>query len=62
LGEIDDVAYFYINRGAIPIVENSSFTDSDNFSFVRFFFGVGKDNSAFCGVFYHERLNQDVVF
>jgi hypothetical protein len=62
LGEIDDIAYFYIDRGAIPIVEDSSLADSDNFSFVGFFFAVGEDNSAFCGVFYHERLNQDVVF
>jgi hypothetical protein len=54
LGEINDVAYVYINRASRSIFENFSISNGDDFSFMRFFFAVWENDSAFCSGFFHE--------
>jgi hypothetical protein len=57
LGEIDDVAYFYIYWASAAVFKDFSCSDGNDFSFVRFFFAVGENDSAFCGGFLYERFN-----
>ena len=62
LGEVHDVAHFYVDRASRSVFEDFSCADSDDFAFMRFFFALGKNDSAFCCVFLRERFDENVVF
>lgn len=62
LSKIYDVADLHINRASIPIFQNLSCTHSNNFSFMRFLFTIGENDSAFGGVVFRQRFDEDVIF
>jgi hypothetical protein len=62
LSKVHNITNLYINGTSRSIFKDFPSSNGDNFSFLGLFLAVWENDSAFCGGFLNERLDENVIF